>query len=150
MALINLDDVIYRLRRDRRRCFVVTGRPREGKTRLAKQMATRYGGHRLDLLATFAEDSDLTTRVESFSPKDCQTLLQASLDGELLLADEMEFLWHRWDDREKREFLTLLKLWSHALVGVFLPADPIVQGFDMPDQDGQTRIFGLHELQNLG
>ncbi|MBM4466532.1 MAG: hypothetical protein FJ014_13420, partial [Chloroflexi bacterium] len=71
-TLIHPDDLIHRLRLDRRRCFVVTGRPGEGKTRLAKQMETRYKGQRLDLLAVFADDPDLAASVDTFTPRRCK------------------------------------------------------------------------------
>ena len=146
---IHPDDLIRRLRLDRRRCFVVTGRPREGKTRLAEQMAARYNGQRLDLLSIFA-DPKLAATVSTFSPRRCKEFLQAYARGDLVLVDEVEFLWHRWDDAEKREFLNILKLWSKpAFFGVFLPPDPVIERFDMPDQDGQRRIFSLHDLQAL-
>ena len=39
--LLHPDELIYRLRLNKHRCFVITGRPLEGKTRLAQAMATR-------------------------------------------------------------------------------------------------------------
>lgn len=149
-TLIHPDDLIHRLRLDRRRCFVVTGRPGEGKTRLAKQMETRYKGQRLDLLAVFADDPDLAASVDTFTPRRCKEFLQPYATGALLLVDEMEFLWHLWDDAEKQEFLTILKLWSKpAFFGVFLPPDVIIESFQMVDQDGRPRIFSLRDLQAI-
>lgn len=149
-ALIHPDDLIRRLRLDRRRCFVVTGRPGEGKTRLAGKMAARYGGQRLDLLAVFADDAELTASVDTFTPRRCKAFLLPYAIGELVLVDEMEFLWHRWDKAEKREFLTILKLWSKsAFLGVFLPPDVVIESFQMVDQDGRPRIFSLHDLQAI-
>lgn len=148
--LIHPDDLIHRLQLDRRRCFVITGRPGEGKTRLAKQMKARYGGQRLDLLAVFADDAELAASVDTFTPRRCKVFLQRHATGMLVLVDEMEFLWHRWDDAEKQEFLTILKLWSKpAFFGVFLPSDVIIESFQMADQDGLPRIFSLHDLQSI-
>lgn len=147
---IHPDDLIRRLRLDRRRCFVITGRPGEGKTRLAEQMAARYNSQRLDLLSTFADDPSLAAMVDTFTPRRCKEFLQAYIRGELVLVDELEFLWHRWDDVEKQEFLNIFKLWSKpAFFGVFLPPCAIIERFDMPDQDGQTRILSLHDLQAI-
>jgi len=149
-TLIHPDDLIHRLRLDRRRCFVVTGHPGEGKTRLAEQMATRYGGQRLDLLAAFANDPGLAAHVDTFTPRRCKEFLRPFATGALVSVDEMEFLWHRWDDAEKQEFLTILKLWSKpAFFGVFLPPDVTIEGFQMVDQDGRPRIFSLHDLQAI-
>lgn len=148
--LIHPDDLMHRLRLDRRRCFVVTGRPGEGKTRLAGKMAARYGGQHLDLLAVFADDAELAASVDTFTPRRCKAFLQRYATGELVLVDEMEFLWHRWDDAEKQAFLTILKLWSKpAFFGVFLPPDVIIENFHMVDQDGRPRIFSLHDLQTI-
>jgi hypothetical protein len=148
---IHPDDLMRRLRLDRRRCFVVTGRPREGKTRLAEQMAARYDGQRLDMLSTFADDPRLTDGVDTFTPQNCKAFLQPYADGELVLVDEIEFLWHRWDENEKRAFLNILKLWSKpAFFGVFLPPDPTIESFQMLDQDRRPRIFSLHDLQTIG
>ena len=62
----------------------------------------------------------------------------------------MEFLWHRWDDREKQAFLTILaRMPKQAFFGVFLPPDPILQTVSMVDQDGHSRVFSLYELQAL-
>jgi hypothetical protein len=144
------DDLIYRLRLDRRRCFVIIGRPGEGKTHLAKEMAKRYRGRRLDLLNLFADNAELTTSVGTFNPSRFKAFLLPYADGDLVLVDEMEFLWHRWDESEKRALLNILKLWSKpAFFGVFLPPGAVVENFEMPDQDGQPRIFSLHDLQGI-
>lgn len=149
--LVHPDDLIHRLRLDRRRCFVVTGRPGEGKTRLAEQMAAHYGGQRLDLLAAFANNPDLAASVDTFTPRRCKTFLQPYATGELVLVDEMDFLWYRWDEAEKQEFMTILQLWSKpAFFGVFLPPDVVIESFQMADQDGRPRIFSLHDLQIVG
>lgn len=148
--LVHPDDLIHRLQLDRRRCFVITGRPGQGKTRLAKQMKARYGGQRLDLLAAFADDPDLAASVDIFTPRRCKAFLLPYATGELVLVDEMEFLWHRWDGAEKQAFLTILKLWGKsAFFGVFLPPDVIIENFQMTDQDGRPRIFSLHDLQAI-
>jgi len=148
--MLHPDELIRRLQLDRRRCFVITGRPGEGKTRLAEQMARRYGGQRLDLLATFAADPTLAGNMDTFTPRRCKKFLQPYANGDLILVDEMEFLWHRWDQAEKREFLTILKLWSKpAFFGVFLPPDVVIESFEMPDQDGRSRIFSLHDLRAI-
>jgi chromosomal replication initiation ATPase DnaA len=148
---IHPDDLIHRLRLDRRRCFVITGRPGEGKTRLAERMAARYAGRRLDLLSIFADDAELAGSVDTFTPSRFKTFLQPYADSNLVLVDEMEFLWHRWDENEKRAFLNILKLWGKsAFFGVFLPIDAAIENFEMTDQDGQSRIFSLHDLQAIG
>jgi len=144
------DDLIHRLRLDRRRCFVITGRPQEGKTRLALGMAQRYVGRYLNLLAVFAEQPDLAANVDTHSPRRFKDLLQPHATGDLVLVDEMEFLWHRWSDTEKHEFLNILKMWSKpAFFGVFLPPDLTIEGFEMLDQDRRPRIFSLHDLQGI-
>jgi replication-associated recombination protein RarA len=149
-APIHPDELMRRLRLDRRRCFIVTGRPGEGKTPLAKQMADSYNGQYLDLLAIFAGDSDLTANVDTFTPRKCRDLLRPHATGDLVLVDEMEFLWHCWDEGDKRDFLTILQAWSKpAFFGVFLPSDPTIEQFDMLDQDGRPRIFSLRDLQAL-
>ena len=149
-APIHPDDLIHRLRLDRRRCFVVTGRPGEGKTRLAQQMAARYGGRRLDVLNLFAENRELAAGVDTFTPRRCKEFLQTHGCGELVLLDELEFLWHRWDQAEKEQFLGILKMWGKsAFFGAFLPPDPVIERFDLPDQDGRTRIFSLYDLQPI-
>ncbi len=151
MALIDPDDLIRRLILDRRRCFVITGRPREGKTRLAERMASRYGGQRLDLLSTFCGDPELAANVDTFAPDRCKRFLQPFAMGELVLVDEIEFLWHRWDEGEKLAFLNIVKVWSKpAFFGVFLPPGAAIEGFRMVDQDGRPRILSLHELQDMG
>ncbi len=150
-ASMHPDDLIHRLRLDRRRCFIITGRPREGKTRLARQMAARYDGRRLDLLAHFAADPELTASVDTFTPRRWKTLLQSHATGDLILVDEMEFLWHCWDETAKRECLSILRAWSKpAFFGVFLTPDPVIQDFQMFDQDNRSRIFSLHDVQSLG
>jgi len=148
--LLHPDDLIKRLQLNRYRCFVITGRPLAGKTRLAEAMATRYRGQRLDLLAAFAADPILSGGLDTFTPKQFKDYLKSSATGELVLVDEMEFLWHRWDDNEKRAFMTIVERWSKpACLGFFLPDDPMLEGFSMPDQDGYSRVFSLHQLQAL-
>jgi len=148
--LLHPDELISRLRLDKHRCFVITGRPLEGKTRLAQAMATRYGGQRLDLLAAFAADGDLSARVDTFTPQQFKELLKPYASGNLVLVDEMEFLWHRWDDGEKRAFLTIVERWMKpAFLGFFLPVDPALDALTMPDQDGYPRVLSLHQLQAL-
>jgi hypothetical protein len=46
--LLHPDELIHNLRLNKHRCFVITNRPLEGKTRPAQAMAARYHGQRLD------------------------------------------------------------------------------------------------------
>ena len=147
--LLHPDDLIRRLRLNKHRCFIVTGRPGAGKTRYAQALAARANGQYLDLLALFAADARLTADLDVWTPQRFKTFLQ-DYYGDLVLVDEMEFLWHRWDDREKQAFLTILaRMPKQAFFGVFLPPDPILQTVSMVDQDGYSRVFSLHELQAL-
>jgi|GEM_PF-1750405 len=147
--LLHPDNLIRRLRLNKHRCFIITGRPGEGKTRLAKALAARAGGRYLDLLGLFAADPQRAATLDTFTPQHFKTFLQ-DFYGDLVLVDEMEFLWHRWDDREKQAFLTILaRMPKQAFFGVFLPPDPILQTVPMLDQDEHPRIFSLHELQSL-
>ena len=146
--LLHPDALIQRLRLNKYRCFVITGRPLEGKTRLAQAMATRTKGQRLDLLAAFAADPVLSGGLDTFTPKQFKDYLKPYVTGDLVLVDEMEFLWHRWDDGEKRAFLTMVERWMKpAFLGFMLPDDPTLEGLSMPDQDGLSRVFSLHQLQ---
>jgi len=148
--LLHPDELIKRLQLNRYRCFVIAGRPLEGKTRLAQAMAARSKGQRLDLLAAFAADPVLSSELDTFTPKQFKDTLKPWVTGELVLVDEMEFLWHRWDDGEKRAFLTIVERWMKpAFLGFFLPDDPTLDGLIMPDQDGLSRVFSLHQLQAL-
>ena len=149
MDLLHPDDLIRRMRLNKHRCFIITGRPGEGKTRYAKALATRVSGQYLDVLALFAAEPQRAAALDTFTPQHFKAFLQ-NYYGELVLVDEMEFLWHRWDDREKQAFLTILaRMPKQAFFGVFLPPDPILQTVSMVDQDGNSRIFSLHELQAL-
>jgi replication-associated recombination protein RarA len=148
--LFHPDELIQRLRFNKYRCFIITGRPLEGKTRLAQAMATRYDGQRLDLLALFAADNALSAGLDSFTPRMFKDYLKPYAAGQLVLVDEMEFLWHRWDDGEKRSFLTIVERWMKpAFLGFLLPDDPTLDGLIMPDQDGYPRVLSLHQLQAL-
>lgn len=150
--LIHPDDLIHRLERDRRRCFVVAGRPGQGKTSLARAMAERYDSQYLDILSTFRTDPVLSASVDTVTPRRFTTeFLQSYATGPLVLVDEMEFLWHAWDASEKHEFLSIIKRWGKpAFFGVFLPPDPAIEAFVMADQDGLPRKLSLQELQALG
>ena len=76
--------------------------------------------------------------------------MSSSLDSRPLLLDEMDFLWCTWDDGQKEEFLNILKIWRlPAILGIFLPPDRVIEHFEMPDQDGQSRIFAIYELAAL-
>ena len=148
--LLHPSDLIHRLRLDRRRCFVITGRPGEGKSRLATQMAKHFKGQYLNILEIFAQQPTLTNNIDTFSPRNAKDFLQDYASGDLVLLDEIEFLWHRWDDAEKLEFLNILKLWSKpAFFGVFLPPHSVIDSSDMVDQDGLSRIYSLHSLQTI-
>lgn len=149
-ALLHPDDLIRRLQLNRYRCFMITGRPLAGKTRLAEAMATRYNGQRLDLLTAFSADPALSNGLDTFTPKQFKDYLKPWITGDLVLVDEMEFLWHRWDDNEKRAFMMFLERWSKpAFLGFFLPDDPILEGTTMPDQDGYPRVLSLNQLKAL-
>lgn len=148
--LLHPDELIRRLRLDRRRCFIITGWPGEGKSRLAAQMAERYHGQHLKLLDIFANRLDLRDHIDTFMPRNAKEFLRP-YEGDLVLVDEMEFLWHRWDDREKNEFLHILTLWSKpAFFGIFLPPHPVIDHFTMEDQDKLPRIYSLHDLEAIG
>lgn len=147
--LLHPDDLIRRLLLNKHRCFIVTGRPGEGKTRYAKALAVREGGQYLDVLALFATDPQRTAELDTFTPQHFKAFLQ-DYYGDLVLVDELEFLWHRWDEREKQAFLTILaRMPKQAFFGVFLPPDPTLHTIPMKDQDGESRIYSLHELLAL-
>ncbi len=148
--LTHPDTFTHRLQLDRRRCFVIVGRPGEGKTRLARAMAARYDGLYLDLLTIFAADPALSASIDSATPQWVRKFLQPYATGRLLLIDEMEFLWHCWNEGERQEFLNVIRLWMKpAFFGVFLPPDPVLETLRMVDQDGVSRTFALHDLQAL-
>lgn len=150
MALIHLDEVIHRLSLDRRRCFVITGRPGQGKTRLARAMAKRYNGRYVDVLADFAADPTRSAELDTFTPKKLKSYLTTFATGSLVLLDEMEFLWCCWDETEKQAVLQQLALWDRsAFLGVFLPADPLIATVSLVDQDRRPRRFAIDELQAL-
>jgi hypothetical protein len=149
-GLVHPDELVCRLRLNKYRCFIVTGRPLEGKTRLAQGMASRYGGQRLDILTAFAADGALSAGIDTFTPQRFKEHLSPYATGDLVLVDEMEFLWHRWDDGDKRALLILIERWMKpAFFGFFLPADPILDGVILPDQDRLPRVYSLHDLQAL-
>lgn len=148
--LTHPDEPIRRLKLDRRQCFLVIGRPGEGKTRLARSMAARYNGYYLDLLAEFVADSALSAALDTLTPQWFRDYLQPYATGSLVLVDEMEFLWHCWDSSDKLQFLSIISRWSKpAFFGVFLPPDPVLETFSMTDQDGLPRKFLLSELKAL-
>jgi hypothetical protein len=149
-TLTHPDDLIRRLRLDRRRCFVIIGRPGEGKTRLARAMAARYDGQYLDLLTQFAADPTLPAALDTLTPQWFKEYLQPYATRGLVLVDEMEFLWHCWDVPGQQQFLSIISRWSKpAFFGVFLPPDPVLEAFSMTDQDSLPRRFLLAELQGL-
>ena len=148
--LLHPDDLIRRLKLNRYRCFIITGRPGTGKSRLARAMAARTGGQYLDLMATFAADVQLAANLDTFTPRRFKDWLRPYYGPTLVLLDEMEFLWHRWDDAEKQEFLTILaRMPKAAFFGAFLPPHPLIENFEMLDQDGRPRIFALREMKSV-
>ena len=147
-ALTHPDDLIRRLRNDRRRCFVIFGRPGSGKTRLARAMAVRYDGQYLDLLSRFLSDPALCAALDTFTPQHLREYLASIATRSLVLVDELDFLWSCWDARARQQFLSLIMRWDKpAFFGLFLPASPEIEAFRIVDQDGLPRKYLINELE---
>lgn len=149
-TLIHPDMIFNHLLHERRRCFVINGRHEQGRSKLARKMAERYQGDYLDLLAEFSVDPQLSAQIEVFTPRRLKEYLKPRFKGHIQFLDELDFIWYTWDTAQKEEFLTILKMWDRpAFVGVFLLSEPVVENFTMLDQDRQTRIFSLRDLQAI-
>ena len=79
--LLHPDDLIRRLRLNKHRCFIVTGRPGEGKTRYAQALAARANGQYIDLLALFAADPQRAAELDVFTPQHFKAFLQDYYGG---------------------------------------------------------------------
>lgn len=152
MPLLDIEEFLHLMRRERYHCFVVHAPPMEGKTRFAKRMAERVKCDYLDLLQDFARNPDLKNKIDRVTPKDLKDYLSTRPNfGSLTILDEMDFLWYTWNENDRLEWLNILKLWQQgAFYMVVLPTDSVFENFQMLSQDKKTnRILKLNEVKNL-
>lgn len=152
MPLLDIEEFLRLMRRERYRCFVIHAPPREGKTKFAKRVADRVKCDYLDLLQEFASTPDLKNKVDQFAPRDLKDHLSGRREfGSFVILDEMDFLWYAWNDNDRLAWLTILKMWQQgAFYMVVLPTDSVFENIQMLTQDRRTnRILKLNEVQNL-
>jgi len=136
------------------RAFIIFAPAMAGKTALAKQMEIVLGAFRFDLQVYFLEQSDLSARIDRFRPKDLELiLLGLDVSQNVVIVDNMDFLFNIWTPPMKREFMAMvdLRLKSPDITSktfvFFLQTDPMVTGYRLTLQQRQQRILPLESFR---
>lgn len=136
------------------RAFIIFAPAMAGKTALAKQMENILGAFRFDLQAYFLEQSDLSGGIDRFRPRDLELLLLGlDVTQNLVIVDNMDFLFNIWTPQMKREFMAMvdLRLKSPDITSktfvFFMQTDSVVTDYRFSLQQRQPRILPLQAFR---
>lgn len=96
---------------ERYRCFILCGAGLTGKSKRIKQEADHFGGRYIDVLDYFYENTDLS--VELTRPEQFFRLFNLE-EKQLIVFDNLDFLFCMWTENQQREFIRKLDMKSNG------------------------------------
>ena len=139
---------------ERYRAFVIHGPAMSYKTKFARKLAQKVAGKYIDLLPT-ALNEPWGQMIDEFGAVDFQRwLLQRTQSEQIVLVDNLDFLFNTWPDHEKIRFLTFIDKLSNTLTpcvhGFVLQDDPSLQaGAIAANTKGMSRVISIQLIQDL-
>lgn len=152
---IDLQELLRRQTTERYRAVLVTGLAGCGKSEYAKKLTAAISACYFDLLEAFAEDENLSAKIDTFDRQKLLDMLKIKAKGEkILILDNPDFLFNTWGDRTRREFCEWLgKLDSvqfPTVLCVFAQDDEAFAGVNYaPTSASSSRTIRFQDLQAI-
>ena len=139
---------------ERYRAFVIHGPAISYKTQFARKLASVLEGSYIDLLTTAANET-WGQAIDEFGAADFQSwLLKRTQSEQIVLVDNLDFLFNTWPDHEKTSFLAFIDKLSNTVTpcvhGFVLQDDPVLQsGTIAANTKGMSRVISIQLIQDL-
>jgi hypothetical protein len=157
---ISVFDTLGHLEQERYRAVVLHTVPEKSPSmslffqKLCKQANGKY----LDLLEFFIQSPALSESIDRFSPEKFRGLLIEQSQGQsLLVVDRADFLLDTWRKSERQDFYRFVNnQWDSYKDGmkakliVGLQTSQEIEALKILDSQGQSRIFRLHDFNDIG
>ncbi len=111
MSKIDLLAFLRTLRGERQPTCLIHGQPLSGKSQFAQELAEQTGWSYLDVLGTLGSQPERAARIDQFQLDDLRDLILATVEADVLLIDDLDFLFPIWvnDVHPFQEFVRTLK-----------------------------------------
>ena len=150
--LIDLPAFLHALRGERQPTVLVHGPPLCGKTRFAQQLAKENGWGYFDVLAALSEHRELAGQIDQFdTPTLRHLLLEVPSFGDILLVDELDFLFPLWGNLGS--FKELVRTLNVPTGGVafafFVQSRPDWESWELLTASRQSRVVEFETIKPL-
>lgn len=157
---VSVFDALNHLDQERFRAILIHAVPEKSPSmslffqKLCKQANGKY----LDLLELFIQSPALSETIDRFSPEKLRGLvIDQSKSHSLLVVDRADFLLDTWRNSERQDFYrSVNKQWDSfkesmsAKLIIGLQTSQEIEALNMLDSQGQSRIFRLHDFNDIG
>lgn len=149
-------DYLNNQKTEDRRAFIVHYPAKSGKTQFAREICEqREDAHLLDLQAYFLQHPELSPirRLDFTKFKDL--LLSLDMREDVILVDNVDFLFNTWRKKDKEKFSNWLK---HQLrtpgdtkktfIFVF-QTDPFIENIILVNSNQESRVLPMNEFESI-
>ena len=149
MSNYDIREYIKTQQQETYRAFIIYGPGMGHKTALARQMAAQLGVYLFDLQAHFGANPDLAGRINTFGPRDLESLLlKLELPERVVVVDNLDFLLNTWSNSHKRKFIDMVDIRlkfgvTHKTFIFMIQPDPFIIRHELKNTRGQPRLLPL-------
>lgn len=160
MTRLNIRTFIIEQSQESYRACILHAPAMAGKSEFAnriwEELHDEIGIKVLDLQSLFLNDQQLSNEIGSFTPGHLQDLLlKVTCDEQVILVDNVDFLFNTWNDAEREQFFRIVKdrIRSPAdtdkTILFFLQEDHLIANTVINNTRGKSRILPLTGFEAL-
>ena len=149
-ATVDLPVFLQSMRSERQPTIVVHGPPLCGKSKFAQALSASKGWAYLDVLAAMSEQFETTQKIDQIDVSDLkQLIMDQTGDADVVLIDEMDFLFPLWGDLKpyKEMVRTLLNPTRPVVYTFFLQTRHDWDDWNLFTAGHQSRIFAFDTIK---
>ncbi len=152
LATIDIPVFLQSMRGERQPTIVVNGPPLCGKSKFARTLAENKGWAYLDVMSLLSEQSETAQRIDQLDISDLkQLILSQTGNSEVILVDELDFLFPLWGDLQpfKEMVRTLFNSARPVVYAFFLQTRHDWDDWHLITAGHQSRIFSFEKIKPL-
>ena len=156
---LDIFEYFTRLDQERYRAVIMHTAPEKGSavTKFAQKVCAQAGGKYIDLLDLFIQNRELSEQIDIFSPEKLRALLiEHGRSTNLLFFDRADFLLDTWGNKERRDFIQLIKdQWDSYKDGmkakliICLQTSREIESLKIIDSQGKPRVLQLSDFNDI-
>lgn len=153
---MKLEELINEQLHERYKHLVIYGPPFQGKSKLAKHLASIYDGIYLDLLQEIQKNDEIKSSIDLYGPSKLIGYINHQNRGDnnkLVVIDQMDFLINTWDDHQFREFMVYIDRNPSDVCCMFVMQNNRIlvrEALIKPNDKGHTRLINIFNIQQGG